>query len=206
MILVTTTKITVDLKQRTFSLEVPSNQMDSVLDRIVLMFTQEMKVDGNDAKPNGSLHPADPERNIKPDESGASNTKSTQESSKKKSKSNIKQKSWETVELPLSADQRADILKFFIEKDPKNQNDAVAVLAYKLKEIIGKATFSGNEIHTALKIVGRPTPRNLSAVFANMRVAGISDYSDQNLVCTSLTDDHVLFHMGKSTSVKESAK
>lgn len=81
--------------------------------------------------------------------------------------------------------------------DPRGQNAQVAVLGVKLKEYTKKSEFSCDDIHSAFKIVNRPTPKNLSAVFGNMKRDGKAGYSGHKLVVNSYTEDYVSFHMDK---------
>lgn len=189
----TTTKITVDLRQRSFTIEVPESQLENVLDRIASLFRQESEfgeLDIEDQNGNGETAS---------DASTASDRIDreidTIKLDTKKKKSNPRAKSWDVIDLNLNPEQRNSIREFFELKNPKSQNDSIAVLIFKIKEISGKSSFNGNEVHSALKIVGRPTPKNLYAVFANMKKAGIASHSDNNLICNSLTEDYVNFHM-----------
>jgi hypothetical protein len=98
---------------------------------------------------------------------------------------------WKIADLKLSEPQIEELKAFFIEKQPKGQNHEVAVLAFKLRDLLNQDTFDGNEIHTALAIVGRKTPANLTAVFNNMKAARIADSKDRKLVVNFLTDNLV---------------
>lgn len=75
---------------------------------------------------------------------------------------------WQVVDNLLDDDQRGKLKQFFIEKAPSNQNDQVAVLAFKLEQLTGRPAFDGNELHTAFQAVGEKTPANLSGVLGNM--------------------------------------
>ena len=93
---------------------------------------------------------------------------------------------------------------FFNEKDPRGQNDQVAVLAVKLKEFTGRQDLSVDDIHSAFKVVNKPTPRNLTAVLGNMKRDGKGGYADNKLVVNSFTEDHVAFHMNAAKAEKPS--
>jgi hypothetical protein len=123
----------------------------------------------------------------------ASNDKSDVKPEKRK-RSNAggaKTTSWQIVDLGLSETQLQGVKDAFAEKQPKGQNQNVAVLAWKLKELLGRDTFDGPEVHTALGIVDCPTPGNLTAVFGNMKTAKMCDVKDRKLVVNFLTDNFV---------------
>lgn len=190
-------KISVDLRQRTFSIEVPDDRVEAILERVEALFKNEPTVD----LPADSLRSAE----YSPPMNGASvdaqkieeQKGGTEGSGKKRGKGAGKARAWNLLEFPLTPEQRQEIRDFFKEKSPTSQNDTVAVVATKLKKFLNRSEFNGDEIHSALKIVNKPTPRNLLAVFGNIKVAGIGGYSDNKLVVNSLMEDHVAFHMKK---------
>ncbi len=117
-----------------------------------------------------------------------------------------KTKTYQLVELGLAPQQRQAVQEFFAEKAPIQQNDQVAVLGVKLKELLKRDTFTMDEIHSAFKVVNKPTPRNLLAVFGNMKRDGKAGYSDNRVIINSYTDDHVQFHMKKDEGKKGKVK
>lgn len=98
---------------------------------------------------------------------------------------------WKIVEDLLDQDQRKSLKSFFDEKDPSNQNNQVAVLAYKLKDLLKRDGFDGHEIHTAFQAVGKKTPANLSGVFGNMATIDLGKVVEKKWTPNFKSDDLV---------------
>lgn len=186
----TTSKVSVDLKARTFSVEVPDEKLDGILDRLASMFLvgpQEIEEGahsdaGRDDSP-GDLAKAKVAENGKP---------------KRRSKGGGgKTKTWSVIDLGLSEVQRNELRDFYAQKMPKGQGEEVAVLTVKLSEFLSKKAFTGDEVHSALKIVERPTPKNMTAVFGNLKRDAIGDYKGLDFLVNHLTEDFVKFKLPK---------
>lgn len=199
-----TSKISVDLNQRTFEIEVPDENVGSVLDQLVQLFDKLPPAAASELEK--SVDRDDPHDSVS-SENGAVDNDSERESKPKRkrgaAKGPTKIKAYELVDLGLTQPQRQEMQKFFQEKSPHGQNDQVAVLAVKLKEFKGKSDFSVDEIHSAFKVVNKPTPRNLTAVLGNMKRDGRGGYSDSKLIVNSFTEDHVEFHMTSGPKEKK---
>lgn len=182
-------KISVDLKSMTFSMEVPDERIEAVLERIEGMFKLVDPV----SDPIAASQEADTERAtiVQTDTVEASAL-----SPKKRGKSSSRIKAWDLIDLGLSGEQRQELREFYQKKNPKQQNESVAVISVKLKKFLGRSSFSGDEIHSAFKIVNQPTPRNLIAVFGNMKKDGRAGHKDGQILINSHTEDYVMFHMG----------
>lgn len=190
-----TSKICVDLRQRTFTIEVPDERVEAVLARVEALFkTEPTAPDVPSFSEQGASEQA---HNIEP-ANGSINSDvkpKVDVSTKKRGKVSTKVKSWTLVDLPLNSDQRQNIREFYKEKNPAGQNDQVATIGVKLKEFMQKTSFSGDEIHSAFKIVDLPTPKNLIAVFGNMKRDGRANYVDNQIVINSHTEDYVNYVM-----------
>ncbi|WP_447753669.1 hypothetical protein [Sphingopyxis fribergensis] len=195
-----TSKIAVDLRARTFEIEVPDGRVDEVLNRLEALFKLPVPADlphknaARAEETSGEEVPREDDNGKVDSDSGG----------KKRSKSAIKPKSYNLVDLGLNESQRAAVRDYYAEKNPIQQNDSVAVLGVKLAEFLGRPAFSADEIHSAFKIVNQPTPRNLIAVFGNMKRDGRAAYSDNKVHINSHTEDYVNFHMKKSQDKKKS--
>lgn len=99
------------------------------------------------------------------------------------------------MDLGLDEAQRSTLRRFFADKTPRGQNEEIAVLAAKLSELTGQKTFNGDQIHSALKIVDRPTPKNMTAVFGNMKRGGLGDYKGVDFIVNHYTEDYVKFKL-----------
>lgn len=189
-------KISVDLNQRSFEIEVPAENVEAVLKMLGDLFAQLPPTSSGPAKilnsppeaagDSSGTHPEQPS-----EEQGKSKRK------RSPGKGGAKVRAPELVDLELTPDQRRELVSFFAEKAPKGQNDQVAVLGVKLKEFKGKSEFNMDEMHSAFKVVQKATPKNLIAVFGNMKRDGKAGYSDSQLVVNSFTEDHVAYHMQK---------
>jgi len=191
-------RITVDLRARTFEIEVPHDKVDAVLDRLEDFFSMALPEEPEAVEAVESSGAAAP--SPVPEEEGAPKSPEV----RKRSKGPSKIKAYDLVDLGLSTDQRNSFRDRYTEKNPAQQSDMVAVVGYLLKEFMNKNSFSQNEIHSAIKIVNKPTPKNLLAVFGNMKRDGIADYADSKVVINSLTEDYVNHHM--ASKVKKTAK
>lgn len=105
------------------------------------------------------------------DEAEAAGAKGKPKAKRKKGTGHAK--NWRVIDNLLNEEQRQELREFYSLKVPGSQNEQVAVLAYKLNEILGRESFDGDEIHTAFQAVGQKTPANLSGVFGNMAGKGL---------------------------------
>lgn len=200
-----TSKIVVDLRARTFEIEVPDARVDAVLDRLEAFFRIPVLDGSEDHDRNGEDDSVAQEegRTVDGSASAVDGNGSGDTKRKRQPGRGGKIRSYELVELGLTPEQRQAIRDFYAAKAPSQQNDKVAVLGVKLKEILKRSEFNHNEIHSAFKIINEPTPKNLTAVFGNMKRDGRAGYSDSKVVINSHTEDYVQFHMA---AVKKSEK
>lgn len=192
-------RLVVDLRARTFEIEVPHDKVDAILDRLEAFFA--MTVPAEQAQPpSTSTRDASEAADQHTDDSGSVDKP---EGPKKRARGSGKPKSYQPLDLGLSSEQRESFRADFAEKNPVQQSDLVAVVGYLLKKLTGRGSFSVDEIHSGIKIVSKPTPKNLLAVFGNMKRDGIADYVDSKVVVNSLTEDHVDHHMAKKAAKKK---
>lgn len=98
---------------------------------------------------------------------------------------------WKIVGDLLNEEQRTQLADFYREKAPQKQNDQVAVLTFKLQELLGREAFDGHEIHTAYQVVGTKTPANLNGVFGNMSGEGLGSLVEKKWTPTFKSSDLV---------------
>lgn len=121
----------------------------------------------------------------------------------KKTTTSKASKTYKPVDLGLTEPQRAEVRTFFNEKNPSSQEEVVAVVTTKIKQLIGKEEFAPDELFSALRIVDRPIPKNLDGVVSNMKLNGRGDRKDGKLIVNYMTEDFVNHHM---TQKKQAAK
>ncbi len=191
-----TSRISVDLNQRSFEIEVPDQNVESVLNLIGELFSKLSPLGAAPAMAKSKDFAAVGSPAPDADDQG---TMDSSKSKKKRSgsKAGAKAKVPELIDLGLTPEQRIEMVEFFEEKAPKGQNDQVATLGVMLKKFLGKSEFNIDEMHSAFKVVQKATPRNLIAVFGNMKRDGKAGYSENQLTVNSYTEDHVSFHMKK---------
>ncbi len=185
-------KLVVDLNARTFSIEVPDEKLDAVLDRLEEMFSSKsgrLAPTPHKAEPENAEQPAIPSGKIGRKRGRTSGVGKT--------------KSWTIVDLGLDEEQRTKLRQHFSDKAPKGQGEEVAVLSAKLAEMTGQKLFNGDHIHSALKIVDRPTPKNMTAVFGNMKRDGLGDYKGNDFIVNHYTEDHVKFKLPRAEKAKK---
>lgn len=191
-----TSKVSVDINQRSFEIEVPDENVGHVLELLGHLFDRLQPV-ASAPRPSSLEQAFNPDRTEEVEEIRSED--STKPKRKKVgNKGAAKVRPPELIELGLSPEQRQEMQTFFAAKAPKGQNDQVAVLGVKLKEFTQRSEFTVDEIHSAFKVVARPTPKNLTAVFGNMKRDGRAGYSDYKILINSYTEDFVNFHMSKA--------
>jgi hypothetical protein len=203
-----TSKIAVDLKARTFEIEVPDELIDPVLLRLeaLLQLPYIGEPSPSADSPNDYVADATPSQaSTDGSQSGdiGNDGGNSSQPRRKRGKGTAKVRSYELVDLGLSGEQRSEVRAFYSAKEPAGQNEQVAVLGVILKKLMNKSVFSPDEIHSALKMVDKPTPKNLVAVFGNMKRDGRAGYTDNNVVINSHTDDYVNYHMGNKVDKKK---
>ena len=99
--------------------------------------------------------------------------------------------SYNFVELDLGEPQREELRQFFAEKAPSGQNEAVAVLTVKAAELLNKKTFTVDEVFSLTRLVDIKSPKDLRAVFKNMRSAGLGRADGAEFTVNYLTEDFV---------------
>lgn len=169
----------IDVESDAESFEGVMRQAGELLDKFATLkireITQEPATDLNrDAEPS-----KDDEQ--RPSEKGR----------RRKGTGTAKTANWQMVDNLLSAEDRAKLKEFYAAKKPRSQNEKVAVLVFKLKELTGRDGFDGNEVHTALQAVGEKTPGNLRAVFGNMAAASLGNTVHKRFVPNFKTGDLV---------------
>jgi len=199
--LVGTSKIAVDLIARSFEIEVPDERVEEVLSRLEELFRIPIPNARLRAPEEEAVHSGDETHEIS-DTDINEESKSPSKKRRGNGKGAAKDRAFQLVELGLTPEQRADVRKDFEQRAPKGQNEQVAVLAVKLESILNKSDFTGDQMHSAFKIVDKPTPKNLMAVFGNMKRDGRANYSDNKLLVNSHTQDYVNYHMGKAPKSK----
>lgn len=141
----------------------------------------------------------------RPQSSGAEAPIAQEGRSQRRKGSGGKVTQWSIVDELLDAKGRATLKEFYTAKQPNGQNEQVAVLSFKLKELTGRAGFTGDDIYTALQIVGARTPGNLVAVFGNMAAAGFGRVQDKAFHPSFKTDDLVKLDLPRSKSKGDGA-
>lgn len=111
--------------------------------------------------------------------------------------------SYVEVDLNLSDEQCRELKDFYLSKNPKKQNDIVAVATVKIREMTGKKDYTVDELYSALRLIGGiKTPKNLTAVINNMYKLGLSDRRDGKLVVNYATEDRVNLQLSETVEEK----
>ncbi|MEE4210398.1 MAG: hypothetical protein V2I43_14180 [Parvularcula sp.] len=110
---------------------------------------------------------------------------------------------WKVIDNLLTEEQRGELRTFYAKKAPGRQNDQVAVLAYKLAEMLGRNGFDGNEIHTAFQAVNEKTPANLTGVFGNMTGEGLGQVVEKKWTPNFKSSDMVKHDLPASKPTKK---
>lgn len=186
----TQVKVKIDIKNGALEIEADAETFASAMDRAESVLDKFAKIDlRQDARVEGSEHASEPQGS---DAIHSSDEEATSRAKKKRSSSSAKVASWKMVENLLpDEEKRKSLREFFEQKNPSGQNEKVAVLSCKLKELTGRDAFDGNEIYTAFQIVDQKTPGNLGAVFGNMTAAGLGNVADKKFRPNFKADDFV---------------
>jgi hypothetical protein len=189
-------KLKIDARSRTIEIEATGESFESVAIKAesILEKLAELQPEDQDQ---------DQDRHVSPDGEGAAeseeevqgeaktNTRDRPSTRKRGRAGSGKTSNWKMVNDLLDEAGRSKLKAFFEEKKPASQNEKVAVLAVKLKELTGRDGFDGNEIYTAFQIVGTKTPANLKAVFGNLTGAGWGGQLDKKFVPNFKAEDTV---------------
>lgn len=188
-------KVSVDINQRSFDIEVPDENVGHVLELLGHLFEKVPPAVNAAAVRTVALDQTGQEEET---EEAIAEEAAKPKRKRSTGKGPSKVRAPELIDLGLSTEQRREMQAFFAAQAPKGQNDQVAVLGVKLKEFTQRSEFSVDDIHSAFKVVAKPTPKNLIAVFGNMKRDGKAGYSDNKLIVNAFTEDHVSFHMNKA--------
>ena len=180
-------KLKIDIRNGLIEVEADEGSFGEVMDRASLLLGQFSGIDA--ARPANSA----PEPLARTVETTVEPTlvDPSVKSKRKRGSGGGKGPSWKMVPDLLNEQDRLDFKEFFGLKAPRTQNEQVAVIAARLKHLTNREAFSGDDIYTAFQIVGRKTPGNLSAVFANMSNEGLGHVADKKFVMNFKVDDLV---------------
>lgn len=196
-------RISVDLVARSFEIEVPDEALDKVLDRLEKMFSMVIPTALKSAEEQPAKSASETQF-VEAEKSSQSAERVTPPSPKRSnaSKSNAKVKVPVHVDLGLSPAEMDVIRKDYGHISPAGQSNKIAALAVLYKRLKGIDILDINQAHSLLKIVSEKTPKNLTAVFGNMKRDGIAGYNENKLLVNAYTEDHV-DHKLKSDKKKE---
>lgn len=192
-------KLRIDVKDGTVEIEAGADNFEDVMTRAEAILDKFAAI----GRPRDSV--SDIDRGTSEDTFKGPNAKNLEEpgrQKRRKAAGNAKVTNWRMVDDLLNEKQRSELKEFFEAKKPSNQNEQVAVLACKLKQLTGRDRFDGNEIHTAYQIVGKRTPGNLAAVFGNMATLGFGSQADKKFVPNFKADDLVKHDLPPKESTK----
>ncbi|MDC9826298.1 hypothetical protein PRN20_21395 [Devosia sp. ZB163] len=193
----TTIKLRIDIQSGTIELETDAANFDSVMDRTSALLDQFLQVSQTETEgepPDVPRSPNTADAAPAPDPTPATK--------RRRGSGTAKVADWQMVPDLLNEQQRLDLKTFYAEKSPQNQNEQVAVLCFKVKELKGITTFTGNDVYTAFQVVGKRTPGNLTAVFGNMVSAGLGSVVDKKFSPNFKTDDLVKHDLPRKAPTK----
>lgn len=170
-------KLKIDIKNGTVEIEANGELFEKVSEKAGALLDKFAKIDFQGSAPSetGESH----EREARDDSDENNQHPPEQKVKKRRASGSARSTNWKMVDNLLDEAGRHSLKAFFEEKMPSGQNEQVAVLTVKLKELTSREGFDGDEIHTAFQIVGKKTPGNLNAVFGNMATAGLGSQSDK---------------------------
>ncbi len=193
-------RLKIDIRSGIIDVETDDATFSAVMDRAEVLLDKFATIEtghGSNASPSEKSGPGDAD--------GSTNdpqTPNSQEKKRRKSGGGGKTTSWKMVDNLLEEDQRKQLKEFYGEKSPANQNEQVAVLAFKLNHLTKREAFSGDEVHTAFQTVGVKTPRNLMAVFGNMTADGLGNMADRKFKPNFKCGDLVKHDLPRKTAKK----
>lgn len=170
-------KLKIDIRSGVIDVETDDSTFSSVMDRAEILLDKFANIEtghGSDTNSSEDSRPIDTAgSSVDPKAANAPEKK------RRRSGGAGKTASWKMVDNLLEEAQRKQLKEFYSQKGAANQNEQVAVLAFKLNELTKREAFSGDEIHTAFQTVGVKTPKNLMAVFGNMTADGLGNMADK---------------------------
>lgn len=169
-------RLKIDIRNGTLEIEADKDSFVSVSERAGTLLDKFSRADFPNLEPevlDASAEESSVER------VSESAREDSQKPKRRRTGGAAKTANWQMVDNLLDENGRETLRSFFAEKKPETQNEQVAVLAIKLKDLTGRDGFDGNEIHTAFQIVSKKTPGNLNAVFGNMATVGLGSQVDK---------------------------
>lgn len=195
-------KLEIDVKTGSICVEADSESFDGVMERAESLLDKFKKVESSQSSANNTHQQSAPQTQKNEDSTSHLDTNGIpinddKPKAKRRRAGGGKTANWKMVDDLLDETGRQELNSFFEQKAPKNQNEQVAVLIVKLKELTNRDRFDGNDLHTAFQIVGKKTPANLTAVFGNMTGFGFGKSEDKKFVPNFKCDDFVKYDLPK---------
>lgn len=184
-------KLKIDLTNGTIEVEADSDMFETAMLRAEAILDKFADIELAGPQPKG---PTDENGS----ESDEAETPPSGKTKRTRRSGSSRTTTWKMVDKLLTESQRADLKKFYAEKNPTTQSEKVSVFCFKLKEVLGRDGFDGNEIHTAFQTVNEKTPGNLKAVFGNLAADGYGRMQDKKFISNFKADDLVKHDLPKA--------
>lgn len=182
-------KLKIDIKGGTVEIESDKDSFGAVVQHAEGILDKFTAMDFSSVAQINTPLESDVQTNKRANDQNGDEDKSSRR--RKRPSGSGKTANWKMIDDLLDEGQRSSLKEFYAEKRPPNQNEQVAVLTFKLKELTGRDGFDGDEIHTAFQVVDKKTPGNLNAVFGNMAKLGLGKQVDKKFISNFKADDLV---------------
>lgn len=201
-------KIRVDLSGGTIEVEADAENIDAVFDRLDAFIPRLSEAynrptdEGKSLPSNGaaSLATSKPDQATNTDASNSIEQKSEPRKAAKNSKG---KEVYNVVDLGLTEEQRQEMREFYASKQPKTQNEQVAVLMDWLKREGNKSTATFNDIFTAFRTVSVKSPGKISSVLGNMSgMSWVKNAGGGQYALIHVGEDYVKFDLPKANNKK----
>lgn len=196
-------KIRVDLATGTIEVEADASKIDAIFDRLDAFIPRLSEVygsprdkSGDFTKSGGALSKISGKEQS---ESSYANVTEQKGEPRKASKNSKGKEVYSVVDLGLDEGQRQSLRDFYASKQPKSQNEQVAVLMDWLKREGGKETATWNDIFTAFRTVNVKSPAKISSVLGNMvGLSWVQNVGGGKYALIHVGEDHVKFDLPKA--------
>lgn len=176
-------KLKIDIKGGTLDVEADDENFQEVMKEAGVLLDKFAKAQISSDPVSKLVNNHDVPTGTKQDSEQPSKTEaSSAKPRRRRTSGGGKTANWQFLNDLLTPEQGEELRKFYRSKSPANQNEQVAVLVIKMKELLDQEAFDGNEVYTAFRNVDVKAPANLAAVFGNMTGLNYGSQIDKKFI------------------------
>lgn len=202
-------KIRVDLSAGTVEVEADAENIDALFDRLDVFIPRLSEAYGRpteeDQMPySKGMSPSAPAKLGQSADADPPNPIEQKGEVRKVAKAPRGKEVYTPVDLGLTETQRNEMREFYTSKQPKGQNEQIAVLMDWLKREGNKSMATWNDIFTAFRTVGVKSPAKISSVLGNMvGLSWVRNVGNGQYELIHVGEDYVKYDLPKAKSTNK---